>query len=237
MDHKQASGSSLSFSHWLCELTGTVYDKLHNRADGAILDSDHRVRPTCRRQFNGQDLKRCPLVRNFSAEDGKTVMNRPVSSKLTRIWGESVTTVARGYSNPLARKACVMIDPITLSRGGSTQRSSARSELDVAPPSPGIFRTGRDDIAIFKKKLEIQPLVSHLAAVPHDQQIDFALAQVAVQCLYVARHELKFDPRMTPGEPIYESGDEARGQKGRASNPHFSSGGVGQKFDALHTPA
>src|SRR6185295_17085344 len=37
-----------------------------------------------------------PLARNLSAEAGKKVIKRPVSNRLTRIWGESVTTVARG---------------------------------------------------------------------------------------------------------------------------------------------
>ena len=52
------SGLSLSFRHWLCKLTGAIHDELHNRADSAILNSDHPVRSTCRRQFNGQDLER-----------------------------------------------------------------------------------------------------------------------------------------------------------------------------------
>ena len=47
----------------------------------------------------------------------------------------------------------------------------------------------------------------------------------AVQCLHVSGHEMKHDARIAPGEPIDDGGNEARGQKGVASDPHFPSRG------------
>jgi hypothetical protein len=55
-----------------------------------------------------------------------------------------------------------------------------------------------------------------------------------MQRLYIAGDEMKCDPRMAPREPIYEGGNEACRQKLGAANPHFPSGRIGQKFDALH---
>jgi hypothetical protein len=54
-----------------------------------------------------------------------------------------------------------------------------------------------------------------------------------VQRLHISGHEMEYDARMAPRETIDDSGNEARGQKGSASDPHFSDSGVGEKFDVL----
>ena len=45
---------------------------------------------------------------------------------------------------------------------------------------------------------------------------------------------MKHDAWITPGEPFNDGRNKARGQKGDASDPHFPSRRVGEKFDALH---
>src|SRR5215471_14590229 len=45
--------------------------------------------------------------------------------------------------------------------------------------------------------------------------------------------EVKHDARIAPGESVYNAGNEARGEKGAACDPHFSSRGVGEKLDAF----
>src|SRR5262245_10627276 len=45
---------------------------------------------------------------------------------------------------------------------------------------------------------------------------------------------LKHDTRIAPGEPINHGGNEARGQIGIASDPHFPGGRVSKKFEVLY---
>ena len=49
-----------------------------------------------------------------------------------------------------------------------------------------------------------------------------------------AGHKMKDNPRIAPREPINDGGNEARGQQGLASDPHFSGRRVGQKLNVLH---
>jgi hypothetical protein len=46
---------------------------------------------------------------------------------------------------------------------------------------------------------------------------------------------MKHDTRITPAEPIGDSGNEACGEWRDASDPHFSCSRVRQKLDILHT--
>lgn len=45
---------------------------------------------------------------------------------------------------------------------------------------------------------------------------------------------MKHDAWVTPGEPIDHRGNEACGERRDAPDPHFSSGGIGEKLDVLH---
>ncbi len=58
-----------------------------------------------------------------------------------------------------------------------------------------------------------------------------------IQLLWLCGHEMKDDARKAPGESIDSGRNKARGQKWGASDPHFSSRRVGEKFDILHAPA
>src|SRR5579864_1409479 len=46
-------------------------------------------------------------------------------------------------------------------------------------------------------------------------------------------HEVEHDARIAPGEPVDDAGNEARGEKGAASDPHFANRRIGEKLDAL----
>src|SRR5256885_8250836 len=54
------------------------------------------------------------------------------------------------------------------------------------------------------------------------------------RCIRWRNHEMKHDARIAPGEPVDDARNEARGEKGAASDPHFASRRVGEKLDVLH---
>ena len=56
-------------------------------------------------------------IPNRSTEPGTTVIKRPVASKAFLSEEEETTTVARGSSDPAARKALTTGDPVSISRG------------------------------------------------------------------------------------------------------------------------
>ena len=109
--------------------------------------------------------------------------------------------------------------------------------FDPAPPRPLILRTRRNDIGIVKKKFEVVSRVCDRARASYDQEIDITLGEFPVQCLRVSGHEMEYDARIAPREPVDESGNEARGQKGGGSNPQFPGRRVGEKRDVLHALA
>src|SRR5258708_36554250 len=53
------------------------------------------------------------------------------------------------------------------------------------------------------------------------------------RCIRLSDHEMKHDARIAPGEPVDDAGNEARGEKGAASDPHFANRRIGEKLDAL----
>ena len=54
------------------------------------------------------------------------------------------------------------------------------------------------------------------------------------RCIRLLDLEMKHDARIAPGEPVDDAGNETRGEKGAASDPHFTSCRVGEKLDVLH---
>src|SRR5664279_5406581 len=96
-----------------------------------------------------------------------------------------------------------------------------------------MMHASRDNIRVVKEKLEIQLLVCNGAKSPSDHKIDVALVQFPVQCLHMAGHEMKHDARIAPREPLDNGGNEARGQQGAASDPHFARRRIGEKLDVL----
>ena len=64
---------------------------------------------------------------NLNIERGRAVRKRPVATSRMRAGTEDVTTLARGTSRPLARKASTTTDPNRVSEGGSVQRSLTSS--------------------------------------------------------------------------------------------------------------
>src|SRR5712671_3169253 len=86
--------------------------------------------PTGRRvvgKWIGRRLSAGLYVRNVSTELGTIVRKRPVASRALRTTVGEVTTVARGMSSPLARKASAATEPDRLSGGGSIHGSFMRS--------------------------------------------------------------------------------------------------------------
>src|SRR5260370_36846975 len=53
------------------------------------------------------------------------------------------------------------------------------------------------------------------------------------RCIRLSDHEMKHNARIAPGEPVDDAGNEARGEKGAASDPHFANRRIGEKLDAL----
>src|SRR5439155_26963881 len=101
--------------------------------------------------------------------------------------------------------------------------------FNPAPPIPLILRARHDYIGVIKKKFETQSLVSNRASAPYDHEIDVTIARFAMQRLDISGHEMEYDARIAPSEPIDESRNEACGQKGGASDPHFPNRRVGEK--------
>ena len=91
-----------------------------------------------------------------------------------------------------------------------------------------------DDIGVIKKRLEVHSLVCSGRESTHDQEIDIALAQFTAQWLQICGHEMKYDARIAPRQPVDDGRNKARRQNGGASDPDFAGHGVGEKLDVLH---
>src|SRR4029450_8123704 len=78
-----------------------------------------------------------------------------------------------------------------------------------------------------------KPLVEGRAPSRRDQEIDITLNQFAMEWLCLCGDEMKHDSRILQRKPLDYGRNKASSEKVVASNSHFSSGGIGEKFDVL----
>ena len=219
------------------DLAGAIDEELRHRADGAVLERNHRDRERRDRQRDRQSFEREALLVEVQQAVAEMADEAAASTSWNRRCASVVVSATRGMARLSARNASVIREPTA--EGAMHQASSTRSaSASRRRAANRLFAPGDHPQAVLEENRHLELAADRGADERQQRELDPALGKLAVeQGRAVRLHHAEIDPRIAAPQPLHDRALQSGEQGLGAADAQFSRRRVGHELDLVDAGA